>query len=183
MIHARHVLPAAAMAFACFGAQAQSQAAGLWEQVVTMSSPGGQIEAMMAGMQQQLAAMPPEQRRQVEQMLAKNNVTAGAGGITHRMCITPEQAARPAEPKLGDGCTQQVTQRSANRLKMTFQCTRPQPYSGEFDVVFSGDKAYTGSSVVTGQVAGMSQQLKATVVGKWLGAACGDVKPMSLPAR
>jgi hypothetical protein len=168
------ILLAAALAFIAVPACAQTFAPGLWQH--TMSLKGGQMEQAMAEMQQQLAALPTEQRRQMEQMMAQRGIGIGAQGTTVKVCLTKEDAARMAEPQFREGCKQQVVQRSGNKLKVKFECGQPEPASGEGEFTFSGDKAYTGVSTMTAQVDGKPQQMQMQTSGQWISADCGAVK-------
>lgn len=178
----KHVL-CAAMAFAALAVSAQTQAPGLWQHSMNVKSQGGEAEAAMADMQKQLAAMPPEQRKQIEQAMASRGVTMGAQGSTAKVCITKEDAARAAEPKLPGDCTRQDVQRSGNTMKFKFECTKPRRSSGEGEMTFVSDKAYTGKTTVTTDVGGKSQQMTMEMSGKWLSAECGDVKPTAMPKQ
>ena len=173
-----HALPVTLLLLTGIGVQAQTQAPGLWEHSFTMSSQGGEMEKAQAEMQKQLAAMPPAERQKIEAMMASRGVKTGAQGTTVKFCLTPEQAAKPAEPRMAGDCTQSDVQRSGNTMKYKFSCTKPQQVSGEGQVSYAGNKAYTGKSTMTSQAAGMPQQMTMTMAGKWLGAECGDVKPV-----
>ena len=122
---------AAALALGSVHALAQTQVPGLWEHTFSMKSQGGEMEAAMAEMQKQMAAMPPDQRKQMEQMMASRGVTMGAQGTSVKVCVTKEDVARKIEPNFREGCTQEVVQRSGNTMKYKFQCTQPRPSSGE----------------------------------------------------
>ena len=74
-----HYLAAALLACSC-AAGAQNLKPGLWEVTHKMQSSSGQMEQGMSQMEQQLAGMPPEQRKMVEEMMAKQGVKPGAGG-------------------------------------------------------------------------------------------------------
>ena len=158
-------------------AQAQTQAPGLWEHSFTMKSPGGEMERAQAEMQKQLAAMPPAERQKIETMMASRGVKMGASGTSVKVCLTKEQAAKPAEPRMTGDCKQSDVKRSGNIMSYKFACTKPQPVSGEGQVSYVSDKAYTGRSSMTTQVAGQPQQMTMEMSGKWLAADCGDVKP------
>jgi hypothetical protein len=174
----KHILSAAALALTVLTAGAQTQAPGLWEHTMNMRSQGGEMDKAMAEMQKEMAAMPPEQRKQMEQMMSGRGVSIGPKGTTVKVCISKEQAARPAEPKLADGCTQQVDRRSGNTVRFKFDCTKPEPSSGEGEMTFQSDKAYTGKSTLTTQAKGKAgQQMSMEMSGKWLSADCGDIKP------
>ena len=177
------ILASMAFAFTALSATAQTQAPGLWEHSFSMKSAGGEMEKAMAEMKKQLDAMPPDQRQQIEQMMASRGVKMGAQGNSVKFCLTREQAAHPAEPRVNENCTQQVEQRSGNTVKFKFECTRPEGSSGEGEMTYLNDKAYTGKTHMTTQVKGMPQQMSMEMVGKWLGADCGDVKPRAMPAK
>ena len=83
------------LALLATSANAQKITPGLWEHSVTMKSRGGEMEAAMAQMQEQLARMTPEQRKQMEAMMGGQGMGMMAGKpTTVRTCITAEQAAR-----------------------------------------------------------------------------------------
>ena len=159
-------------------AHAQTQSPGLWEHTFKLTSPGGEMEKAQAQMQAQLAALPPEQRQKIEAMMRSRGVTLGAQGTTAKFGLTEEQAAKPAEPQMTGDCQPTDVTRSGNELRYRFACTTPQRVSGEGRVTFAGDKAYTGQSTLTTQVDGQSQQMGMGMTGRWLGADCGDVKPI-----
>ena len=173
---------AVALCCASGPAAAQTQAAGLWEHTIELKSADGDVELAIAAMRQQLAAMPAEQRAQMESTLARRGVSLGANGSVLKACVTPEDAARPAEPKLGANCVQQATSRSGNRMRIEFSCTRPQPLRGEGDVTFDGDRRYTGQAEVTMPFMGKPRQMAMTLGGRWLAADCGNVRPLPAPA-
>ena len=174
---------ATALTLASLHAAAQTQAPGLWEHSFKMKSQDAETDQAMADMQKQMAAMPPEQRKQIEQMMASRGMSMGAQGTVVKVCVTKEDMARKAEPQFREGCKQQVLQRTANSMKVKFECTQPQPMSGEGEMNFPSDKAYTGKSTITSQANGKAQQMTMEMAGKWLAADCGDVKPRPAPAK
>ena len=166
-----------AVALSTQGVFAQTQAPGLWEHSFTMKSDDGKMDKAMAEMQKQMAAMPPEQRKQMEAAMASRGVKVGAGGTSVKVCVTKEEAAKPPEARMSAGnCTQKDIQCSGNTMKFKFECTQP-PSTGEGEMSFVSDKAYTGKTTVTSQVAGRPQQMNIEMQGKWLASDCGDVKP------
>lgn len=179
----KHALLAATMMLSAACAHAQTQAPGLWEHTFKMSSPGGEMEKAQAQMQAQLAAMPHEKRKQIEEMMKSRGVTMGAQGTVTKVCVSKEQAARPAEPRMNADCSRQDVTRSGNTMKYKFECTQPRPMTGEGEMSFVSDKAYSGKSTVTTQVKGQPQQMTMEMSGKWLSADCGEVKPFVMPAK
>lgn len=161
-------------------AQPQKLRPGLWEHTVAMKSQSGQMEAAMAQMQKSLASMTPEQRKQMEQMMAQQGVSMGPKGNTVKMCITAEQAdldnIAPQE-----GCTQTVKRTGPNTVAMSFSCKGSQgepPSSGEGTMTFSGPTAYTGNFKVKTTASGKPEQIDMAQTGKWLSADCGAIKPV-----
>jgi hypothetical protein len=184
-----HTALLAATLCAAGTAQAQKIAPGLWEQSITMKSAGGQMDAAMAQMQEQLARMTPEQRKQMEAMMGSRG---GAGmalatgkPASVKVCITPEQAARDEVPQTAQqgNCQQTSRERSGNTLKFKFTCTGDRPATGNGEYTFSSDKAHTGRVVVDTTVRGQPERIEIDNSGRWLSADCGDVKPRpSAPA-
>jgi Protein of unknown function (DUF3617) len=163
---------------AAAAAQAQSLKPGLWEHSFTMKSSSGEMEKSMARMQTELAKMPPDQRKMMEQMMAKQGVGLSASANTVKLCISPEQA-KNFELPAGDGkCQQTVTQRSSSSIKSSFVCSGPPPSKGEGEMTLKSDTAYTGRSVVDTVVNGKPERMNMDVSGKWLSADCGTIKPI-----
>jgi len=152
---------------------------GLWEQTMTMKSSSGEMEAKMAQMQQQLAAMPPEQRKMVEDMMAKQGVGMGGGGrpTTIKMCVSAEQAERAELPQQDGNCKQEMVERSGGTVKYRFSCTGDHPSSGEGEYTMTDPNNYSGKATVLTQVKGKPEKLDMTSTGKWVGADCGNIKP------
>lgn len=159
---------------------AQTTKPGLWEMTQKMGG-NPQMDQAMAQMQQQMASMSPEQRKMMQDMLAKQGMAmpapAAGGGMTVKMCITPEMAARQDLPVQTEGeCTTTVTSRSANVVKMNFVCRNP-PSSGEGTYTFQGDTAYTMKMLMKTTHQGKPQNVTLDGQGKWVAANCGNVKP------
>jgi hypothetical protein len=180
MRHARHLSLLLCLLGAAATAQAQKLTPGLWETTLTMKGGDGKMEAAMARMQEQLARMPPEQRKQMEEMMASRGVAlGGAGGAPNavRVCISKEQAERNELPTGTDGrCKRDSLERSGSTLKFKVSCTDPAG-TGEGTFNFTSDKAYTGSMVMNVTRDGRALRMDMQQDGKWLGADCGTLKP------
>lgn len=160
-------------------ALAQKVAPGLWETAVTMTSASGQMEAQLARMQEQLAKMPPEQRKMMEDMMARQGVGMGAGGVKNsfRYCIGKEEAERGELPQDPDGrCKRDSVERSGSTMRFAFSCTNP-PSKGSGEISFSGDKAYTMKMVVDTTVQGKAERMNMQQSGRWVSADCGALQP------
>jgi hypothetical protein len=174
----KHLLVACAAVAALGSAAAQSLKPGLW-QITHQTQGGGDMGRSMAAMQQQLANMPPEQRKMVEQHMARQGVQAGStpgGGMAVKVCVTPEMAQRNQVPGQHADCSSTSQARSGNTMKVAFACTNP-PSKGEGEVTFTSPEAYTSKMTVTTTVQGKPQQMTMNSSGRWLAADCGSVKP------
>jgi hypothetical protein len=154
---------------------------GLWEYTSRMGG-NPEMEAAMARMQAQLAAMPPEKRKQMEAMLAQQGVSmpgaAAGGGMVVKTCITAEQAARDEMALPPDSnCKLTSQSRSANTFKFAMACGAPREGTGEGEVTFVSPKEHKGRIKVTSARPGAPGAMDITYQAKWLAASCGDVKP------
>lgn len=157
-------------------AQAQKATPGLWEHTVTMK--GGKMDAAMAQMQEQMARMPPEQRKQFEAMMGAQGMSMMAGKpTTLKVCVTPEQAARDEVPLSTGECTQTSRERSGRTMRIKFTCQGQRKGSGEAEFTFDSDKAHHGRMFINAVEDGKPVRMDIEHSGRWLAASCGDVKP------
>lgn len=177
--------------------------AGLWENQFSMTGDGAaqmqqlqsaQMQEAMAQMKAQLAAMPPEQRKQMEAMLGQSGMKISEDGINFKndqveisnkgtkvkSCVTQEEIDRGELPESdeGDNCTSTLTQVNSKRFKSTQVCTGDNPSRSEMDVVFDSPKRYTGTGVMTQTVSGQAHTMTVAMEGTWLDSDCGDIKPV-----
>ncbi|GGY73447.1 hypothetical protein GCM10011613_18220 [Cellvibrio zantedeschiae] len=173
---------------------------GLWEHTFKLNegSIGAitgvqqeQVSQAMDEMKKQMANMSPEQRKMMEDMMAKQGIKISDKGIDMtsqnlhiskdgtiiKVCVTQAQIDSGELPQ-AENCEQKVTQVSANVFKSTFACKGEHPVNGEGQIVFQSNKAYTGTTKVTTEVNKKVQTIEGTQSGKWLSSDCGDVKPL-----
>jgi hypothetical protein len=180
---AHHFLIAAAAVAAAGAAGAQTLKPGLWEVTNKTQTGAGRMQPQMAEMQKQMAAMPPEQRKMMEEMLARRGAKLGAGGeMTVKVCMTREMVERSEMPVQQGDCKTTHQSRSGNTMKMGFACANP-PSSGEGQMVFSSPEAYSSKLAITTTVQGRPEKVDMESSGKWVGADCGSVKPMMAPPK
>jgi Protein of unknown function (DUF3617) len=172
----------AVCAFAA-SASAQDLKPGLWEVTTKMQSASGEMEAATAEMQQQMASMPADQRKMMEEMMAKQGVKMGAGGpgeMVAKTCMTREMIERNEIPAQQGNCKTTTQARSGKTMKMTFACTDP-PSSGEGQHTIVSPEAYTTKMVVRTTAQGKPETMNMNGSGKWLGSDCGNIKPLKSP--
>ncbi|WP_461548331.1 DUF3617 domain-containing protein [Sphaerotilus sulfidivorans] len=168
-------------------ASVQSQAAvqlraGLWEHSVRMSSQSGRLEAAMKEAQAAMAAMSPEERRMMEQMMGRQGAQFDVSGGQQRVrvCMTPEEVARDTLPPPQEGCTQ-TGRRSGNTWTISFQCPARQgepSSSGQGSVTLQSSTAYAGQFKVSTQVEDRPEQVMMSTQGRWVSADCGSIRPV-----
>lgn len=178
---------------------------GLWEHTfkLTEGSMGAiagvqqeQAGQAMEEMKRQMANLPPEQRKMMEDMMAKQgikisdkgiempsqNLQISKDGTTVKVCVTQAQIDTGDLPQ-PENCEQNITQVSANVFKSTFVCKGEHPVRGEGQIAFQSDKAYTGTTKVVTEVNKEMKTIEGTQAGKWLSSECGDVKPLPPKAK
>jgi hypothetical protein len=157
---------------------------GLWEVTSKMSSPTNpQMAKQMEEAQKMMASMPAAQRKQMEEMMAKQgvNMSFGAGGATTiKVCVSPEMASRPPMEQR-QGCTYKFSQSGATH-NFSFQCANP-PGDGEGQMTFANADSYTGKMRVNTMQGGKKETMDMQTTGKFLGANCGAIKPMPSAAK
>ena len=179
-------LAAVVLAATSLGASAQSMKPGLWEITNRMESGGARMDQSMAQAQAALANMPPEQRKMVEEMMAKQGVRMGSGGpgggMSIQVCVTKEMAERNEVPTQKGDCKTTQQSRTGNTMKMAFVCASP-PSSGEGQITFVSNEAYTMKMAVSTTMEGKPEKMNMDSSGKWLGADCGSVRPPAPPRK
>jgi hypothetical protein len=171
----------AAIAALClsFAAFAQDLKPGLWEMSQTTRGGNAEMEKGRAQAQQNMSNMTPEQRKAMEEMMAKHGVKmnpAGPGGpMTITTCMTREMVERHEMPSQRGDCKATRHERSGNKLKVAFTCSKA---SGEGEYTFTSPEAFTMKMTMHTTIQGKQETMNMEGSGKWLSADCGNVKPM-----
>lgn len=154
---------------------------GLWEvRNKAGGAGGGQMQAIMAAAQQQMANMDPAQRSKLEAMMSKNGVVIDNGAITAKVCITPQMAARQQMPVQQKGsCSFRFDPAVGNTVHYSYSCSQPVA-SGEGSATFSSPTAYTATTS-TSAVEGVPP-MTIDSSGRWLSGDCGNIAPVETPA-
>jgi hypothetical protein len=160
---------------------------GLWEvrmikQVMDGQDMTAQMAAAQAQMQAAMANMPPERRKQMEAMMGKQTMPSAN---VHRLCISPEMAARdkPMVAQQDAKCEPTKTTRSGNKTSFEMNCT-----SEGHSMVGKGESVATGDSVSTRMDMTMTDArgkhtMQSETQMKFISADCGDVKPVDQMMR
>ena len=176
----------AAIAAMCvsFEASAQNLKPGLWEMTQTVKGGGGEMQQGRAQAQQNMGNMTPEQRKTVEEMMAKHGVKmnpAGpAGGMAITTCMTKEMVERHEMPTQRGDCKATKHERSGNKLKVAFTCSKA---SGEGEYTFTSPETFTMKMTMHMMTQGKQETMNMEGSGKWLSPDCGNVKPLYPPQK
>jgi hypothetical protein len=175
----RYVFTLLAAAALASGAHAQSAPPikpGLWQ--VQVENDSGQ---KMPDMSEHLKNMPPEQRKKIEAMMKERGVdmSGGAGGM--KICHSKESLDQGKWQGDQGNCKTDILSRSSTQWKWRSVCSNPKAESvGEAN--FANPENYTVISTTTAAApGGAPKTIKSTIRSKWLGADCGDLKPIQAP--
>ena len=181
-INSRDLLGALILGALAQLAQSQVTKAGLWE---VSSNLGGsaEIDTATAQMQQQMASMPPEQRKQMEVVMARQgvNMSSTPAVASSKMCLTKEMIERSQMPEQTQGdCTSTTSNKTNTSMTFRFTCVSP-PSSGEEHYTFMGDSAYSMKMKINSPQQGKPVVTTMDSSGKWLGGGCGSTTPTVMP--
>lgn len=176
----KHLVRLTLLGFVCVPAlvQAQGMKPGLWE-MTQKPQLDPATQAKMDQMQKQLANMPAEQRKMMEQMMSQRGVSMSsmAGGIISvKTCISKEQAERHEMPVSESGRCKHDTQRSGKTVKTHFVCTDPAS-EGDGEFTFDSPEHYSNKLTIKRG----DKLMTITGEARWLGSDCGDIKPHAAP--
>ncbi|MFL6661009.1 MAG: DUF3617 domain-containing protein [Rhizobacter sp.] len=139
--------------------------------------------AKMREMEQQMKSMPPEQRQMIENMMKQHGMSMSAPGDI-KVCLSKEQLAQnDGWQGRGDASCKSDTTRSGNTWKFHQTCPEPNPSETNGEATFVSPEKYMVKSTTTRPGDGKGKTTKMNAVSTWLGADCGDIKPIAQPKR
>jgi hypothetical protein len=173
-------LPLAALALV-FGGGAQAQTAppikpGLW-QITSDRQIDGQAAPDLG---EHLKQMPPEMRKRMEANMKLQGVDMSGGPGSMKICQTRESLDQGRWQGEQGSCKTDFSSRTGNSWKWRSTCTQP-PSESDGEASFSNPESYTVKSSTKMTMQGQTRVTKMTMNGKWLGADCGDLKPLAPP--
>lgn len=170
------VITTLAFAGAIVGAQAQTAPIrpGLW-QVHMEREVNGQKAPDMSD---RLKNLSPEKRAQYEAMMKQHGV-ANEGGGMNRVCYTRESLDRSAWANQATDCKADFSSRSGKSWKWHTSCPKS-GYEADGEANFLDSENYTVKSTSVSKINDKVRNSSTTITAKWMGADCGDVKPLEL---
>lgn len=162
--------------FFAFNVDASTLRPGVWEYTSTLKTKSGEMERAMAQMEQQIAMLPPEQRKMMEQTMASQGIAKSSKPNTYKVCITKEEAEKGMMPSSDPHCQHKIVRKSGNTVWFNFTCKENPPSSGEGKYTLIGDNAYQGTMKVKTLVDGRAETVEMTHSGKWISKDCASLK-------
>lgn len=171
---------------------------GLWLNKVTyvgdgaeqmQNAYGGQMQQAMEEMKKQMANMPAEQRKMMQEAMAasgisigeegvsinNNSVKLGKEGIEAEQCVLQEDIDMGLLQEADDNCDTSLQQLGAKRFKHTQVCQGGQASTMVSEIEFLSKTHYKGTGSIKQTVNGQQYDVDMTIEGKWLAADCGDI--------
>lgn len=167
-------------------AQSSSLKSGLWEikpisQIMDGRDMTAQMASAQAKMQQAMANMPPEQRKQMEAMMWHQGASAGGG---MRICVSPAMAARDKPMVDPEGrCEPATVNHIGNKTSFEFNCTvNGRTSVGKGESTVSGDTVTTRVDMAITDARGRHTMQSESQM-KYLGSDCQGIKPLDQLAK
>lgn len=153
-------------------------APGLWDLSFTLASQSGEIERALAEAQKQLAALPPAQRKMVEDMMAAQGVGFTSGKQSIKVCMTQEQIDRGVLPQQDKNCKQSVSEISKRKYRVEMSCSGSSAGEGSGVIEFVDTKQFKGNFDMKMDINGKPEAMTMDQTGQWLSTDCGNIKPI-----
>ena len=154
---------------------------GLWQtQMSQLDANGKEVPSPEVAA---FAKMAPAVRAQMAEMMRSRGIQMPDENGVMKTCLTRETLDSPAWQQIAadTGCTTTYSARSSSVWKWHSTCPSMKSES-DGETTFTGSEAYRTRVTSTVTVNGKTTTSTRFVQGKWLGAACGDVKPFAPPA-
>jgi len=173
------VLSLAGLLAVCAAAQAQSTPPsppikpGLWQVQTDNETDGKKMPDMGA----QLKTMSPEMRKRMEDNMKQHGIDMSGGPGQMKMCMTRESLDAGKWQGQQTRCKTDFST-GGSVWKWHSTCDQP-PSVTDGEAAFASAEAYTVKSSTTMTMQGKQHLSKMSLSAKWLGADCGDLKPIS----
>jgi hypothetical protein len=129
-----------------------------------------------------LSKMPPEMRAMMAETMRARGVQLPDENGAVKACLSKETLDSGAWQQLASesGCVTTFTTRSSSTWKWHSACASLHSES-DGETVFSGSEGYRTKVTTTSTLSGKTTSTTRVVQGKWISAACGDIKPLAAP--
>ena len=127
------------------------------------------------------ARMSPAARAQMAGMMQARGVQMPDENGVMKACLTRDTLDSGAWQQIATdtGCTTTYATRSSSAWKWHTSCTAALKSESDGEMVFTGSEGYRTKLTATVTRNGAANTSTRIVQGKWLSAACGDIKPIA----
>lgn len=155
---------------------------GLWETKMSQLDANG--KEMPAPGFEAFAKLSPAARAQMAETMKARGVQMPDEHGVMKACLTRESLNSGAWQQIATdaGCTTTYSQRTGQAWKWHSSCTSLKSES-DGEMTFTGAEAYRTTLRTTVSRGSAPITTTRIIEGKWLGADCGDIKPMTPPTR
>ena len=152
--------------------------AGLWE--AKSSALDAEGKETVPPEQAALAKMPPEMRAKMAEVMKGRGLSMPDANGAVRVCLTKEMFDSGSWQQVGanTGCTTTFSTRTSSTWKWHSSCKSLNSES-DGETVFASPESYRTKMTTTATVQGKTNTTTRIVQAKWVGADCGDVKPIT----
>jgi len=153
---------------------------GLWEtRMSQLDANGKEVPSPEIAA---FARMSPAARAQMAEMMRGRGIQMPDENGVMKVCLTKEmfESGEWQQLAANTGCTTNYSARSGSVWKWHTSCPSMKSES-DGEMAFTGSESYRTKMTTTLTMNGAPTTSTRIVQGKWLGAACGDVKPITPP--
>jgi hypothetical protein len=126
--------------------------------------------------------MPPEMRKRMEANMKQHGVDMSGGAGNMKICMTRESLDEGRWRSEDGRCKTDYSTRTATHWKWRSVCTQP-PSESEGEANIISPERYTVKVTSVSTVQGQKRSGQMTMNAKWVGADCGDLKPVAPPPK
>jgi hypothetical protein len=137
----------------------------------------------LSDMGDRLKNLPAQQRQQIEAMMKARGVDMSGGANKLRICL--DKASLDQGQWQGEQDARCKTDMKRGTGKWTWHSVCGAPYNAVTDgeATFNGTDSYVVKTNTTMTIRGETRTTQNTLRSKWVGADCGDVKPVQAMRR
>lgn len=151
---------------------------GLWQTKMTTLDASGK-EVPSPG-QDALARMPPEARARMAEMMKGRGMALPEPDGTMKLCVPKEMLDSGAwqQSSADTGCTMNYLSTSGSTWKWHSSC-KALGAESDGEITFTNSENYQSKITTTTTLRGQVATTTRLMQSKWLGADCGDIKPIT----
>lgn len=146
---------------------------GLWEVRGERQGEGRKAAPLPSDSMNKL---PPEMQARIAAQMKANGIAVGTNGA-NRICFDKSSLDAGRWQSRATSCKTEYSARSESGWKWHASCTEPESTS-DGEAVFTNAENYTVSTISTRTFRGEPKMTRMTIRAKWLGADCGDLRPI-----